>query len=143
MALPGFEPTVPMERLKGRRVLIVEDEPFVALNLSSYLIECGALIVGPARSMTEAIAYVDRRTFDMAVLDIGLLEGEVYPLAETLSRNDIPFVFYSGRFRVGPSARLLPDVPCIDKSSLTGMQTVASELARLIGHLEQPSFAEA
>jgi DNA-binding response OmpR family regulator len=81
------------KRLRGRRVLIVEDNGIVALDLECTLREQGADVVGPARSVADA-----RRldSLDAAVLDVNLGDEDVFPLADALAEAGIPFLFLTG-----------------------------------------------
>ena len=69
----------------GRRVLVVEDEALVAMALCNDLAARGWTIVGPAASVEEAVLMLsDTSPPDVAVLDVNLGGGFVYPLAERL-----------------------------------------------------------
>lgn len=77
-------------------VLIVEDEPFIGLALSVAAEDAGATIVGPALSVDEALALIDRRHIDCAILDAMLIGYEVTPVALRLLDRSIPFVLHTG-----------------------------------------------
>lgn len=70
--------------LDGRRILIAEDEPLIALDIANTLTTAGAEIVGQVRSVNEAIQLTNSERFHCAVLDIILRDGDVYPVAEAL-----------------------------------------------------------
>jgi DNA-binding response OmpR family regulator len=82
--------------LRGCRVLIVEDEYFLADDLEKALKARGASIVGPISDFGEAKRQAARDHFDVAVLDINLFGEKVYPIADELIRRAIPFIFCSG-----------------------------------------------
>jgi CheY-like chemotaxis protein len=86
-----------VQDLAGCNVLVVEDEPLVALDLAQALDRAGA-DVGIVRSIAEGIAAVEKaNNTHVAVLDIKLSNGEdVAPLCRHLSQRGIPFLFYSG-----------------------------------------------
>lgn len=96
--------TVPTSRgptsLKGARVLIVEDAVLLALELETGLSEAGAVVVGPAYELEEAMALLDR-PIDAAVLDANLNGRSVSPVAEVLHQRKIPFVFATGYGETG------------------------------------------
>ena len=102
--------------LAGRRILIVEDEYLIAMDLALGLGELGAIVVGPAASLAEALEPVadTGHTLDGAVLDVNLRDERVYPVADALTRLGVPFVFASGY-----DAELMPsayaDVPRCQK----------------------------
>lgn len=78
------------------RVLIVEDEYFLAADLETTLRSRGAQIVGPIADLTEAKNQIADGGFDIAVLDIGLRDEPAYVLADELMAREIPFVFLTG-----------------------------------------------
>jgi CheY-like chemotaxis protein len=84
-------------RLFGMRVLVVEDEALVALDLQFALEDEGAIVIGPALSLSDALDLVGREPrIDGAILDVDLAGLEVYPAADMLRARDIPFVFHTG-----------------------------------------------
>lgn len=82
--------------LAGKRVLIVEDEFFVALEVEEALKSFGCETVGPFLSLEKALIAVKNEAFDFAVLDINLNSIMVFPLADQLIEQNIPFVFVTG-----------------------------------------------
>lgn len=83
--------------LCGYRVLVVEDEMFVAMLLEDMLGDLGCEIVGPAASVEQALAIIEAAgTFDAAVLDVNLNGQKSYPVADALVARGVPFVFSSG-----------------------------------------------
>ena len=83
--------------LKGRRILVVEDEYLVAADLARSLQRHGAEVVGPAPNVQRAMALIERGgRIDGAVLDISLGGEMVYPVADALERANVPFVFATG-----------------------------------------------
>ena len=77
------------------RILIVEDEPIVALNYSSILEDAGYEILGPVGSIKKGIEIIDRERFDGAVLDIDLRGVPVVPIIMALQKNGVPYIFVS------------------------------------------------
>src|SRR5438270_8852311 len=84
--------------LKGRRVLVVEDEYLIAADIAASLEALGAEVAGPAASVAEALTFLERDgdRLDGAVLDVNLGKERVYPLADVLRSRGIPFVFTTG-----------------------------------------------
>ncbi len=80
----------------GLRVLVVEDEHLVALLLEDMLAELGHTVVGPVGRLDKALETVQLEAFDVAILDVNINGGDVYPIAEALAARDIPFVFSTG-----------------------------------------------
>ncbi|MBB4238028.1 response regulator [Rhizobium esperanzae] len=82
-----------IELFAGKRVLIVEDEYFLADETRWKLEKAGAVVVGPVARVSAALERVENEKIDAAILDVHL-EGEfVFPVAEELERRNIPFVF--------------------------------------------------
>jgi DNA-binding NtrC family response regulator len=96
-----------MQRLRGRRVLIVEDNGIIALDLENTLRDNGVEVAGPFRSVADAQG-VD--SLDAAVLDINLADEDVFPLADALAETGIPFLFLTGHsgHKVPPRYRERP-----------------------------------
>jgi CheY-like chemotaxis protein len=83
-----------MPSIDGQRVLIVEDEYLVAVELSRHLRCMGAVVLGPAPSIEAAereLAFADA-----AILDIDLRGQKVFPVADRLAARGVPFVFFTG-----------------------------------------------
>lgn len=77
-------------------VLVVEDEIFVAIDIAEELIARGFEVLGPYHRLSEAVPACAAGGLAAAVLDVRLLDGEVFPLADLLVRLDVPIVFHSG-----------------------------------------------
>jgi DNA-binding LytR/AlgR family response regulator len=98
MTQSGPEPSE-AQGLRGRRILIVEDEFVIAQDLAGYFAQLGAEIVGPAGSLAQA--FVLSAGADAAVLDINLRGEMVFPLAEALLERNVPFVFFTAYAAIG------------------------------------------
>jgi CheY-like chemotaxis protein len=88
----------------GWRVLIVEDDPFVALVLEDLLVDLGLVVAGTARSVAAALALAATERFDVALLDVNLGLERVDPVADFLARLGCPFVFATGYGKAGAPA---------------------------------------
>ena len=84
-----------VDRLDGCRVLVVEDDYFLADDIVSVLSDAGANIVGPVPTISTALAQLSADV-DAAVLDINLRGELVWPMADALRAKDVPFVFATG-----------------------------------------------
>jgi CheY-like chemotaxis protein len=85
-----------MSRLQGLRVLVVEDEPVVAMCLEDMLDALGCETIGPASRLADGLALAAGGDFDAAILDINLGGERSTPIAETLRTRGVPFAFASG-----------------------------------------------
>jgi DNA-binding response OmpR family regulator len=90
--------------LNGRRILVVEDDYLVASLIQDVLEAAGCVVSGPIPRLPQAVGVAEADTCDAAVLDVNLGGNQVFPVAEVLSRRQIPFVFVTG---YGPAT--LPD----------------------------------
>ena len=81
--------------VRGLRVLVVEDAALLAWELDAGLTEAGAVVVGPAADVDEALGLLDQ-PIDAAVLDCNLNGESVRPVAEALAARGAPFLFATG-----------------------------------------------
>ena len=100
--------------VRPRRVLVVEDEYYLAQDLARALQKLGAQVVGPVPTLEAALALIGAEPVDAAVLDINLRGEEVYPVADALAERGIPFVFATGYDRSSIPATY-QDVPRWEK----------------------------
>ena len=91
-------------RLKGLRVLVVEDEALVALQLEDMLSELGCRVVGPASRVGQGLDLLTTETVDAAVLDLNVAGELVYPVAKSLADQGHPFIFVTGYGASGVAA---------------------------------------
>src|SRR3712207_6122850 len=78
------------------RVLIVEDEYFLADDMAQVLERLGAQVVGPVPTPDKALALLADEPVDAAILDINLKGRMVFPVADALREQGVPFVFATG-----------------------------------------------
>jgi two-component sensor histidine kinase/CheY-like chemotaxis protein len=77
-------------------ILLVEDEPLVAMMMNGFLDQLDCHVVGPCNTPFEALAFLKDNAVDGAILDINLGGETVYPVADALVRLGVPFVFVTG-----------------------------------------------
>lgn len=83
--------------LSGRAVLIMEDDYFIASELSDFLRGAGAAITGPFASMAEGLAAVRTGSaLDCAVLDVNLKGEMVWPVVDALMSRGVPVILATG-----------------------------------------------
>lgn len=81
----------------AQRILIVEDEPLIAMMIEDYLDVLGRSPAGTADCVHEALRLIESGGIDAAILDVNLRGGEKsWPIADALARHGIPFLFASG-----------------------------------------------
>lgn len=77
-------------------ILIVDDEPFIALDLAMAVEDAGCLVVGPAGSVREALGLLEASRVTAAILDVNLSDGDVTPVVDVLVARGIPLIFQTG-----------------------------------------------
>src|SRR5579871_46938 len=77
-------------------ILLVEDEPLVAMMMNGFLDQLDCQVLGPCNTPFEALAFLKESPIDAAILDINLGGETVYPVADALTRLGVPFVFVTG-----------------------------------------------
>jgi len=99
--------------LAGKRVLIAEDEPVVAMDHAAVLTRAGAEVVATCATVQGAVDCIRDRQIDVAVLDYVLADGNSEPLQTALKRRHIPFVVVSAYPR--PLVRTEPGQEILQK----------------------------
>jgi CheY-like chemotaxis protein len=79
----------------GRRVLVVEDEMMVLMNIEDMLTDLGCA-VSAAATVDQALALIDAQAFDAAVVDVNLDGRQSYSVADALGARGVPFLFSTG-----------------------------------------------
>lgn len=93
------------EQANRPTILIVEDEPIIAMMIEDYLDELGYAVAGSADTVAAALALVAESGCDAAILDVHLSGGEpAWPVADALLAADIPFVLATGGQTTPPPA---------------------------------------
>lgn len=80
----------------GFRILLVEDEPMIAMVAEDTIEMMGCQIVGPVAKLDDALALAIKGDFDCAVLDINIRGGNSYAVADLLLKRGCPFLFTTG-----------------------------------------------
>ena len=85
-----------MQGLTGVHVLVVEDEPIVAMDLASMLEDAGAQVLGPALTLDQADKLSENARIAVALLDVRLGDDTIAPVASKLHHRGVPIVFHTG-----------------------------------------------
>jgi CheY-like chemotaxis protein len=83
------------------RILIVEDEMLVAMNIEDMLLDLGHEVAGLAGRLEPALALAQEGVFDIAMLDVNLAGDLSFPVADILEARGIPYLFATGYGRKG------------------------------------------
>ena len=87
---------MPVNNFTGFRVLLVEDQLVVAMQIEDMLHGLGCVVVGPVGTLESAVPLARKEAFDAAILDVSLDGEKVFPVAEELHMRGIPFAFATG-----------------------------------------------
>lgn len=77
-------------------ILVVDDEPLIAMMLADWLKDEGHIVVGPAHSLEQAGEMIQTERITAAILDVSLGEQQSFSLAAELRERNIPFAFATG-----------------------------------------------
>jgi CheY-like chemotaxis protein len=88
--------------LRGRRVLVVEDEMMIAMLVEDMLSDLGCDVVGPAHGLDSALKLaVESVGLDVALLDVNLAGQPVFAVADALRAKGVPAIFSTGYGEAG------------------------------------------
>ena len=85
-----------MPWLKGKRILVVEDEALIAVMVEDMLMDMGSDVVGPAATIEAALALARAETIDAAILDVNVRGERIDPVADVLMARSVPVLFATG-----------------------------------------------
>lgn len=105
-------------KLRGRRILVVEDMQLIAMDIKDILSAVGCEVVGPAPDVRQALALLAQISVDAAVMDINLGDEEVFPVAEALQGENKPFLFLTGYSNPHLFPAAFQHVPSLEKPFL-------------------------
>lgn len=96
-----------------RRILVVEDEALVAMLVEDALMDAGFAVIGPARTVAQALELLKADPPDAAVLDLNLAGENSLAVAEALAARGIPFLVATGYGAAGlpPHLKHVPVLP--------------------------------
>ncbi len=124
--------------LTGHRILVVEDEMLVLMNVEMVLEELGCTAISAAGNVTGALSLLAQQSFDAALIDVNLGEHKSYPVADKLTERGIPFAFSTGNSNHGDRSDL-DDRPVLKKPYSTA--DMVKVLEQLIEGMPLPTAA--
>jgi len=122
-------PDIELNRIRDRSILVVEDEPLIAMMTSRSLKELDAAVVGPFATAGEAANALSARV-DAALLDVNIGGEYVYELASELDRRGVPFIFVTG-YHAGAIDERFASAPVLTKP--VERDDLAAALTRVLG----------
>lgn len=96
-------------------ILVAENEAIIGHDLCDTVEEAGYVVEGPHDNVSSAMRAVQANRPDLAILDIELDDGVVYPLAERLMQEDVPVIFHSGHVPLEEMTARFPKVRALEK----------------------------
>jgi DNA-binding response OmpR family regulator len=106
--------------LRGARILIVEDDALLLMELEAILQEAGAEIVGTCRTVKEAVKAASNGRIAAAILDVRIGGETIAPVARQLADRGTPFVFYTGQVENDPHLTAWPGHTVLSKPTRPG-----------------------
>lgn len=122
-----------MDWLKGKRILVVEDEALIAVMVEDMLSDMGSEVVGPAATIEEALSLARSEPLDGAVLDVNVRGQRIDPVAEALVARGVPMLFATGYGEVrlkGSAAPTVIDKPYTQDKLARGLQAAMGRVTR-------------
>ena len=111
------------------RVLVVEDEPLIAMMVKDWLGELGCQTVGPANTVAQALGLIAGAPVDAALLDVSLRNQDCSEVAEALHKQGVPFAFATGHATTGLATRY---AQALSLSKPYDFEAVRGVMARLL-----------
>jgi DNA-binding response OmpR family regulator len=103
------------DRLRGRRILVIDDESIIALDLGILLSDAGATVIGPVATVAAGLACALEEPLSAALLDVRLAGETIAPVASALAERGVPMLFYSGQLETDAMLSRWPNSAFIPK----------------------------
>ncbi len=104
-----------MNDLEQRRILVVEDEIFVALDVAASVEDANGTVIGPVGSVRQALDLINKHEVDAAILDVDLIDGNVEPVLDRLKKANTFVVIHTGGGLPAKLAARYPGIPVFHK----------------------------
>lgn len=124
--------------LDGLSILVVEDEPMLALDLASTIEDLGGIVIGPVATVAEALLLLERERIAAAVLDANLADRDITPVVLRFIAEAVPFVIHTGTGLPAALAAEHPALPVVMKPTRS-----AEVIATLVDRMKTSGTAPA
>ncbi|MBV9842239.1 MAG: response regulator [Sphingomonadaceae bacterium] len=113
---------------RSRSVLIVEDEPLIAMMLEDFVDSLGHNVAGTVDCVADALARVEEGGFDVAIVDVHLRGGEAsWPVADALADRGIAYLFSTGGY-TSPAPERHRNAPTLSKPfTMSGVEAAIDD----------------
>ena len=98
----------------GRSILVVEDEPLIAMMLEDFLDSLGHTVAATCETVADALVRVGQGGFDIAIIDVNLNGEQVWPDADRLAAQGVPYILATGG-HIEPPPAAHASVPVLSK----------------------------
>jgi PAS domain S-box-containing protein len=102
-------------QLAGVRVLVLEDEALIAMQIEAAIADAGCIVIGPASRVDEACDMIAATEIDAALLDVNVADEHSFPVADLLASKQVPFAFCTGYAGAASLPDRFADAPVIAK----------------------------
>jgi DNA-binding response OmpR family regulator len=114
---------------RGLRILLVEDDLLIAMEMEEVLRDLGCEVVGPFGRLSDALTATDDEALDGAIIDLNLRGEMSFPLIDTLRRKSVPCLLCSGYADLPEMPSKLGGIPklakpCNHEALIAAMRTV-------------------
>ena len=103
--MPSEQVDTPRDDAPPARILVVEDEPLIAMMLADMLEDLGFAIAASFTRLAPTLEYLARNDIDIALLDVNLGDERIDPIADLLAARTCPFIFTTGYGQTGVPLR--------------------------------------
>jgi DNA-binding response OmpR family regulator len=118
--------------LRGARVLVVEDDALLLMELESILQDAGAEIVACCRNLKDGLTALEQKPPAAAILDVRIGQGTIAPVARRLANCGTPFLFYTGQVENDPALAEWSDHAVLTKPARPA--AIVAAVADLLEH---------
>ena len=124
--------------LHRARILVAEDQPFIALELALAIEDAGGEVVGPAASVEEALILIAALPLGAAILDVNLADGDCSAVVEVLAGLRVPMILQTGVGLPPSLANRFPELrvhikPCATAQLITELESLIADQAASVG----------
>ena len=104
-----------LRQLRSLRVLVAEDELLISQLIREILVSLECTVIGPSRTLDEALRAIRMNDIDGALLDVHLADASIYPAINELTQRGIPFILVTGQGNLSGSPAAINNAPILTK----------------------------
>ena len=104
-----------LRQLRSLRVLVAEDELLISQLIREILVSLECTVIGPSRTLDEALRAIRMNDIDGALLDVHLADASIYPAINELAQRGIPFILVTGQGNLSGSPAAINNAPILTK----------------------------